>query len=267
MINRWLILVGVVLLLATTSSAQQLTGTVEGTVTDPQGAVIPGVKVVATHVETSTVYEGETSAVGQFAFASVRLGTYDIAAESDGFKRAVVTGVQVTVGGTTSVNLALEIGAVSEEITVTADMAQVIVNTVDAEISAVVDNRRVLELPLNGRNAVELTLQQAGVYFERSPDGQGNKLFVNGQRHNSLQITLDGVDTQDNFIKTSTIMVDQPLLAVAAENTQEFRVVTGLASAEYSQGGSHVSAVTRAGTNEFHGSLFWFNRNDAFSAN
>jgi hypothetical protein len=179
----------------------------------------------------------------------------------------VVTDVMVEVGGTASVNISMEVGAVTEEITVTAEAAQVVVNAVDAELGAVVDNRRVLELPLNGRNAVELALQQAGVYFERAADGQGNKFFVHGQRHRAINMTLDGIDTQDNFNRSSAIMIDQPLLAMASENVQEFRVITGNSSAEYSRGGAQISAVTRAGTNKFHGSVFWFNRNDAFSAN
>ena len=251
-----------------TLAAQQISGGIEGSVQDPQGAVIPGVKITATHVDTGSVYETQTSDIGQFAIPNVRLGTYHIAAEVEGFKRAVVEGVRVEVGGAASVLIPMEIGTTAEfQITVSAELAQMTINTVDAEISTVVDNRRVLELPLNGRNAVELAMQQAGVVFERSPDGQGDKLFVNGQRHRAIQMTLDGVDTQDNFTKSSATMVDQPLLPMAAENVQEFRVVTGLASAEYSRGGSHISAVTRSGTNEFHGSVFWFNRNDFFGAN
>ncbi len=197
----------------------------------------------------------------------MRLGEFDITAESDGFKRTTVEGVDAEVGGPASVVIEMELGAVTEEITVSADIAQMLVNTMDAEMGTVVDDRRVLELPLNGRNAVELALQQAGVFFEKSPDGQGDKLFINGQRHQAIQMTLDGVDIQDNLNKSSATMIDQPLLEIAAENVQEFRVVTGLASAEYAGGSAHVSAITRSGSNDFDGSVFWFNRNDAFSAN
>ncbi|MEE9183851.1 MAG: TonB-dependent receptor, partial [Acidimicrobiia bacterium] len=184
-----------------------------------------------------------------------------------GFGRGVVTDVRVEVGGTASVNITLEVGALEVETVVTADTAQQIINTVDAELSIVVDDKRVLELPLNGRNASELALLQAGVYYETTATGEGNKLIIHGQRHSSLNITLDGLDTQDNFNRASSIMINQPLIALSAENVQEFKVSTGNTSAEYSRGGAHISAVTRSGSNDWHGSLFYFHRNDVFSAN
>jgi hypothetical protein len=257
----------IMLLLVPAIQAQQLAGRIEGSVTDSHGALVPGAGVTATHEETNTVYRATTSQAGVFTLPNVRLGAYSLAAEAPGFRRSVVTDVQVEIGGTASVVIGLQVGAVQEEVTVSAEGSQAIVNTADAEIGAVVDNRRVLELPLDGRNAVELALQQAGVYFERSPDGQGDKLIVHGQRHRSVNTSLDGIDTQDNLNRASSTMVDQPLLPMAAENVQEFRVVTGLASAEYSRGGVQISGVTRSGTNRLRGSLFWFNRNDFFSAN
>ena len=254
-------------ILAGISSGQQLTGRIEGLVLDPRGGAIGSAAVSATHEGTNFEYRAETTPVGRFLIPNARLGTYRVSAEASGFRRSVVTGVAVEVGTTASLTMPLELGLVSEEITVTAETAQAIVNAIDAEIGATVDNRRVLELPLNGRNAVELAMQQAGVYFERNPDGQGDKLFIHGQRHRAINMTLDGIDTQDNYNRSSATMIDQPLLPMAAENVREFKVITGLSSAEYSRGASQISAVTRSGTNQFHGSVFWFNRNDAFSAN
>ena len=249
------------------AQAQTLTGGLQGRVEDPSGSVVPGASVTATHQETNTAYETTTNEVGRFVFPSVRLGLYDVAAASSGFSRVIVQDVLVQVGTTASVNLQLEIGPADFEVTVEGAAATADINLVDAELSAVVDERRVLELPLNGRNAVELAAQQAGVYFERAPDGQGDKLFINGQRHRAVNFTLDGIDTQDNMNRSAATMVDQPLLPLAAENVQEFKVVTGLGSAEYSRGGSQISAVTRAGTNDFHGSLFEFHRNTVLNAN
>ncbi len=248
-------------------AAQELTGRIEGVVMDETGAVIPGASVIATHVATNTVYRAKTSAIGTFVIPNVRLGRYTVAVEAPNFRRAVVRDAIVEVGQTADLNITLQVGELQEEVEITAGMAQEIVNTVDAELSTVVDERRVLELPLNGRNASHLAFLQAGVYFERSPDGQGNKLFVHGQRHRSINITLDGIDTQDNFNRASSIMLDQPLLALAAENVQEFQVVTGISSAEYSRGGAQITAVTRSGSNEFHGSIFEFHRNDVLNAN
>ena len=255
------------LLLTAGAYGQQLTGTLEGTVADQQRAVISNASVTAVHNETNARYKSDTNDAGRFRIPNARLGIYTVTTESQGFRRSIVTGVRVEVGSTSTLVIGLELGEIIIEVTVTAEAAQAVINTVDAELSTTVDNRRVLELPLNGRNAAELAMQQAGVYFERNADGQGDKFFVHGQRHRSIQISLDGIDTQDNYIKSSTIMIDQPLLVLAAENVREFKVVTGIASAEYSRGGAQISAVTRSGGNQFHGSLFAFNRNDAFSAN
>jgi hypothetical protein len=253
--------------LAFTLGAQQLGGRLEGVVSDPQGAVVPGARVVATHQETNTTYRATTSDTGVFVIPNVRLGRYTITVDAAGFRQAIVRDVLVEVGSTATVAITLQVGALQEAVTVTAEGAQAVINTVDAELSTVVDMRRVLELPLNGRNAAELALQQAGVHFERSPDGQGDKFFVHGQRHRAISMTLDGIDTQPNYNRASSTMLDQPLLAMTVENVQEFRVVTGLSSAEYGRGGAHITAVTRSGSNQFHGSVFWFNRNNFFSAN
>lgn len=248
-------------------SAQDLSGHIEGTVTDPQGAVIPGAEVTATHVDTNITYKATTSSVGRFNVPRARLGTYRITVESAGFKRGVVTGVTVEAGGTADVNVKLELGEVTQEVTVSAESAQEIINTTSAELGTTVDQQQVLELPLNGRNAAELAFLQAGTFYEKSSTGEGNKLIVHGQRHRATAFSLDGIDTQDNLNRASSVMVDQPILALSAENVQEFRVVTGISSAEFSRGGSQITAVTRAGSNNYHGSLFWFHRNDFFGAN
>lgn len=247
--------------------AQELAGGIEGTVMDTSKAVIPGASVTATHVATNTVYRATTTGVGRFTIPRVRLGRYTVVVEAPGFRRAVVTDVQVEVGGIADVNVTMEIGALAEELTVTAETTQEVINTVSAELAAVVSTQRVLELPLDGRNASHLILMQAGVYFERNPDGTGNKLIVHGQRHRALTITLDGIDTQDTYNRASSIMLDQPLIQLTAENVQEFRVVTGLGTAEFGRGGAHMMAVTKSGTNDIHGSAFWFHRNTILNAN
>jgi len=258
----------IVLLVPSLALAQaEVAGRITGVVQDPVGAVVPGAAVTATHLGTNTVYTATTNAAGRFTISGVRLGRYDLTVESSGFRRAVITGVHVEVGGTASVTIGLQLGAVTEEVVVTADDAQRIINTMDAELSTVVDDKRVLELPLNGRNATELALLQAGVDYETTSTGEGTKFFIHGQRHRSINITLDGLDTQDNFNRASSIMINQPLIAISSENVQEFKVATGNTSAEYSRGGAQISAVTRAGGNEWHGSLFYFHRNDALSAN
>src|SRR5687768_4019141 len=256
-----------VLLVRAPVAAQDISGQIKGTVVDPQGAVVPGANVTATHADTNTPYNATTNSEGTFVLPKVRLGRYTVAVEAARFRRTIVQDVIVEVGGIADINVTLQVGSISEHIEISAANAQEIINTTNAEIGTVVDDRRVLDLPLDGRNAAHLALLQPGVFFERSPDGQGDKLIVNGQRHRSLGITLDGVDTQDNLNRASSVMLDQPLLALAAENVQEFRVVTGIASAEFSRGGAQITAVTRAGTNQFHGSVFEFYRNTGLNAN
>ena len=248
-------------------SAQETSGQLKGTVVDAQGAVVAGATVSATHVATSADYQATTNSDGTFVFPGVRLGRYTVAVEAPGFRRTVVQDVNVEIGGIADLNVTMQVGNVSEQVDVTAGEAQEVINTTNAELGTVVDEKRLNELPLDGRNASHLALLQAGVFFERGPDGQGDKLIVNGQRHRSLGITLDGVDTQDNLNRASSVMLDQPLLALSVDNVQEFRVVTGIASAEFSRGGSQITAVTRSGTNNFHGSIFEFHRNTALNSN
>ncbi|MCI0661550.1 MAG: TonB-dependent receptor [Acidobacteria bacterium] len=258
---------GLILLSTFTVAAQELSGQIKGTVADSSGAAIPKANVIATHTETNTVYRSLTSDDGTFAIPNVRLGRYTIEVEAINFRRTIVRDIKVEVGGVAQLAIALQIGSVNDHVEVLASQAQEIINSTSAELGTVVDDRRVLELPLNGRNAAHLALLQAGVFFERTPDGEGDKLIVHGQRHRSLGITLDGIDTQDNLNRASSVMLDQSLLALPAENVQEFRVITGIASAEFSRGGAQIAAVTRAGTNRFRGSLFEFHRNTIFNAN
>ena len=262
----WIFLIAF-LMAPATALAQVTTGTINGTVKDEQGAVIPGAVVTATHTGTNTVYTATTRAVGTFTMPTVRLGRYRLAVESDGFRRGIVENVLVEVGQIATVNVSLQVGIITEEIIVTSDEAQQIINTSNAELSTVVDSERIANLPLDGRNATHLALMQAGVFFERTSTGQGDKLIVHGQRHRSLMITLDGNDTQDNFNRASSIMIDQPLIALNAENVQEFKISTGNTSAEFGRGGAHISAVTKAGSNDLHGAVYLYHRNDATSAN
>jgi hypothetical protein len=255
------------LLIANWLTAQNLSGTIEGKVSGPDGEIISGALVTATHAGTNTSYTAETTGVGRFAIPGVRLGGYVVSAEAQGFQRAAAEDVLVQVGGAATVLITLSAGEATFAATTSAGSAQPDLNLVNAELGGVADQRRVLALPLNGRNAVELALLQAGVDFERDNLGQGDKLFIHGQRHRAIQFTLDGIDTQDNLNRASTTMIDQPLLPMAAENVQEFRVITGLAPAEFGRGGAQITAVTRAGGNDLHGSLFEFHRNTVWNAN
>ena len=218
--RRMIAALAVALLWVGTAVAQELTGRIEGLVTDESKAVVPGAKVLARHVETNITYEATTGGEGRFVIPQVRLGAFTVTVEAPGFKRAVVQDVVVRVGTTSDIHVTLQIGEVQQEVTVTADVTQEIVDTTSAGLGAVVDNRQVIELPLNGRNATELIFLQPGTYYEADADGMGDKIFVHGQRHSSLNFSLDGIDTQDNLNRASTVLVNQPLLNMTAENVQ-----------------------------------------------
>ncbi len=267
--SRLLVFNGFLLLLflSVPVAAQELNGQMRGTVLDAQGAVIAGAQVTATHVATNTVYNATSTGSGAFTIPNVRLGLYNVTAEATGFRRTLVQNVSIETGQIADVKITLQVGATQDEVTVSAEAAQEILNQSNGELSTVVDEKRVLELPLNGRNASHLLLMQAGVYFERDADGQGDKLLIHGRSHRALSISLDGMDTQDNALRASSVMLDQPLIQLTAENVQEFKVITGLGTAENGRGGAHISAVTRAGGNQFHGAASWFHRNTVFNAN
>ena len=264
---RLLCMLLAVLALGRPAYAQNLTGQIDGRVRDESGGTIPNARITAVHQGTNRTHEAFTSDAGRFSIPNAPLGLYRIEAEAEGFQRVAVADIAVEVGSVATVSLELPVGVASFSVTVETEQAQSSINLVDSEIGEVVDNTQILELPLNGRNAVELALQQAGVYYERTNQGQGDKFFVHGQRHRAVNFTLDGIDTQDNLNRASSTLIDLPLVPMAAENVQEFRVVTGLASAEFSRGGAQVTAVTRSGSNDLHGSLFHFHRNTVLNAN
>jgi hypothetical protein len=160
----------------------------------------------------------------------------------------------------------LEVGSMREELTVTADDAQVTINNSNSEVGEVVDRQKILELPLDGRNPFELTALQAGVQTKTGADGEVNSFSINGNRTVANNLTVDGVNASDNFLKTPA-NITLGVIPVSVESIAEFRVTTSLPSAEFGRGSAQINAVTASGTNKFRGSIFEFHRNTAFNAN
>jgi hypothetical protein len=246
--------------------AQSVRGRIEGTVKDPQGQIVPNVALTIINIGTGETLQATSSEEGVFVVAEVKPGTYQITAEGTGFKKVSVEGVIVQVATVSNVNIELQVGNVNEQVTVNADQAQEVINTTNPEVGDVIDRQRILDLPLDGRNPFELTALQAGVQTKTGSDGEVTRFSINGNRTVANNLTVDGVNASDNFLKTPA-NITLGVIPVSVESIGEFRVTTSLPSAEFGRGTAQINAVTASGTNKFRGSLFEFHRNTVFNAN
>ncbi|RPJ80757.1 MAG: carboxypeptidase regulatory-like domain-containing protein, partial [Acidobacteria bacterium] len=260
--SYWLAL-AVVLVFASliTVSAQVLTTQVTGRVIDQTGGVLPGVTVTLTNLATNVAATAVTNDDGGYTFPQVSPGSYRVSTEYPGFKRAAVEPVRVEVRVPATVDLTMEVGGVTEEVVVTGSQGQAVINTVNAEINTIVNRAQIEELPLNGRDVTQLALMQAGV---TGSSEIAREASVNGMRGSFNNLTLDGVNNQDNFIRTDAFFGVIPL---RESFVQEFNLTTSNADVDAGTGGSQTLMVTRSGSNDFHGQLFYYHRNDALNAN
>lgn len=235
-----------------------VTGTILGVVTDSSGAVIQGVRVAATHLDMNLVQETTTDATGQYRILSLPVGPYKVEATFPGFQTFVATGVVLTVNEQRRVDIALRVGATAQETTVSATALQV--ETTSTQLGDVVDERKIRELPLNGRSFVDLLGLQPGV----APTGTRNEgpgtVSVNGQRENSNGFLVNGGDVSGGANFEAGI---QPNL----DSIQEFRLLTNSFDAEYGRfSGGVMNTITKSGANRLHGTAFEFLRNDDMDA-
>jgi hypothetical protein len=233
------------------------TGNLTGTIADSSG-VIPGATVVLRDNQTGREKTVVSSSDGAFNFPQLEVGLYTVTVKSPGHKTRTYTDVKVDVGQTYTLTATLEAGDISEVVTVAGGAD--IVNSANGEISTTVTGRQIVELPLNGRNPLSLVLLQAG-----TSSNANNSTTINGQRSSFTNITRDGVNVQDNFIRTNAVdfLPDRPNI----DDTGEFTIVTQNAGADLGYGASQVQLVTPRGTSSFHGALYEYNRNSKFSAN
>jgi hypothetical protein len=233
-------------------------GTITGTVMDSQGAVIVGTKVTATEVLTQTVSSTVTNSDGYYTIPYLAPGTYNITAETSGFKASTVSGVHLTVNLATTVNLTLAVGNVSTEITVQANAIQL--ETENSELGETFNRAPILDLPQMGRNAYALDALAPAVIPEETT-ANPLQAEINGGMANTANLLLDG-GTQVN---SST---GDPAITPPAESVGSFKLITNNFSAEYGMsGGGILTATTMAGTNVFHGSAYEYVRNTLFNAN
>ncbi len=253
-------------LLAGVALAQSPLGTITGTITDAQQARVPGVEVEAKNVGTGISYRATSSADGTYVITNLPVGKYELSASAPGFKSFRRTDITVEVAQRLRLDITLELGAVTETITVTGEVSRV--QTEQSALGTVVERQRIEQLPLNGRHVFNLVKLVAGVRpIDRSADGFGE---ITNQGFS--QITFNGGPVYANqfFIDggMNTVPVHNEISVVPmTDAVEEFKVETNALKAEFGQtSGGVVNVATKAGTNELHGSLYEFFRNDALDA-
>ena len=246
--------------------AQVDTGSITGTVTDASGAVVGGAKVTLTNEGTGASLTVNTGSDGTYTFSPVRIGSYKIDASAQGFKTVSQSNLVVNVNASVLVNLKLPTGSVSETVEVTTSIP--VLQTQDASVGQVMDSRSVNDLPLNGRNFTFLAQLSAGVNSPQA-DTRGNAstgaFSANGFRPAQNNYMLDGIDNNSDtvdFLNGTNFVVLPPVDAI-----QEFKVQTTDFSAEFGRSGAAVlNATIKSGTNQFHGDVWEFFRNDKLDA-
>ena len=251
---------------ANAALAQIVSGAIVGTAVDSSGAVAPKVEISVTSEQTGNARTTTTDSSGYFALPQLSPGLYRLTAVAAGFKKYEVSGITLLVDETVRVDVRLEVGAINQEIQVTAATAQVESET--SSLGQVIDRERIVELPLNGRNFMQLANISAGVvpaYNARSAtitnqSGRADlAVHVSGGRGDSNSFLIDGVETRSSWFNSPSV-----LLSVDA--VQEFKIEKNLFSAEYGQGSGLVSLVSKSGGNDLHGSAYEFLRNDHLDA-
>jgi hypothetical protein len=238
------------------------TGTILGTVTDSTGAVIPNVKVTVTNTATNLPFVTRTSSSGDYLAPSLIPGSYSVAGEIQGFQKSITTGLTLTVDQSLRVNISLKPGAVTTTLSVTGQAVSLDTDT--ASLSQLMSGHQVDDLPLNGRNFMQLLLVGAGAVTVGGEQGtmrqgEGDAVSVNGGRPEGNNYTLDGLVNTDQALVTPAVILSQDAI-------QEFKVESGTYSAEYGFSASQINIVSRGGTNSLHGAVFEFNRNNAYDA-
>src|SRR5437660_3764311 len=241
--------------------AQVSTSTITGMVTDPSGAAVPGAKVTAKNEATGVTYQMNSTSGGNYAFSSVIPGQYTITVSKAGFKNFTSVRNVLTVAVPLVVDARLQIGTGSETIEVQSSYERI--ETTSAQVSDIVPEKEVRNLPLNGRNPLTLLTLEPGV-VQRTNNSAGSDTHVFGSRDRAHNVTIDGIDANQSTVPNP--QSNSPRLTPA--NVQEFRVVTLDATAELGRNsGANVILATRPGANAYHGDAYWFHRNTVLNAN
>jgi hypothetical protein len=262
-IKRLLLIIALSALYATAQNSGEITGTVS----DSSGAVVSGATVTVTNTGTNQARKVTTSAAGNYSVPYLNPGIYDVTAENPGFKLDSRKGVQVEVGATARVDFTMQVGEISQQVEVTGGAP--LVDTDDAAIGAVIENKSIVELPLNGRNYLSLVALSPNVAVEAGTPSQETTyqgglrstmaFNISGMRTEFSHFTLDGVENTDPNWNS---YIFQP----SVDALQEFKAQSGIYSAEFGRNVSQITGTTKSGTNQFHGTLFDFLRNSDMDA-
>src|SRR5262245_1488911 len=253
--------VSIILVFCFAIFAQTGTSSITGTIIDTSGAVVPGATVTAKNEATGVTYTQTTTDSGLYSFSSLPVGNYTITVEKQGFKTLLKTNNALQVGEPLVVDGSLEVGSVSETVTVQSGAEQL--QTANATIGNVVEQKAIEALPLNGRNPLTLLLLEPGV-VQRSAGGAGSGVHVNGARDRAYNVTIDGIEANESSVPNPV----SNLYRITPDNIQEYKVTTNNATAEEGRNsGASISIATRSGTSEFHGTGYLFIRNEALNSN
>ena len=252
------------------AAPQASTATLSGTAVDTQGAVIAGVEIAVTNIQTSLRRESVTDKAGYFVVPLLPPGRYEVTAQRQGFSTLQITNVILRVNDQLALTVELQVGQIKESVTVERTA---LIQTESAAVSTVVDHRFVENLPLNGRSFGSLIELVPGTVLTKSGEGQ---FSINGQRANANYFTVDGVSANFGILGYQYLAGTIPAFTVlgglnnlvSVDALQEFRVQTSTYDAEFGRmPGAQVSVITRSGTNQYHGNVFNYFRNDALDAN
>lgn len=240
-------------------AAQYGRGTILGTVTDTSGAVVPGVKITARNLDTNEERELVTGSEGGYQFNALLSGKYTIRSSGARFKTATVDSVELRVNSQTRVDVVMQLGVVSETVSVQSTVPQLQTNT--AAMGTVVDNRTMIQLPLNARNFYDLVALTPGAVKVRGTSSvmDERSIEIGGVRNTSTNAMVDGVDF-------SIGNINNPAIALSLDALDEFKVQTNFMDASYGYGAAGIDMVTKRGTNRYHGVLYDYVRNRAFQA-
>jgi Carboxypeptidase regulatory-like domain len=243
---------------ASPGRAQQFTGTIQGIVQDATGAVVPGAEVSVINVGTNEVRHVTTDRGGAYVAPQLKPGIYRVVVELNGFKTATVDQIKLDVQQIRGVDVRLDIGGTSESVMVVATAAPV--EKVSSTVSQTIENKRIVDLPLNGRNPFSLVNLSPGVI-----PAPGSSPFISGGRNATSEVTIDGIS---NVNVENNVSILDLNYTPSVDAVQEFSVQTNAVSAEFGRlGGGVINLITKSGTNQFHGTAFEFLRDSALDAN
>jgi Carboxypeptidase regulatory-like domain len=239
-----------------------VTGSILGTVTDSSSAIIQGVRLTATNLDLNLVKETSTNESGQYRFLALPVGRYKIEASFAGFRNFVQTGIVLSVNDQRRVDVVLQVGEAHQEVSVSTEALQV--ESTNTQLGDVIEQKKIMELPLNGRGYIELLGLQPGVAPGGPNGGTRNEgagtVSVNGQRENSNGFLVNGGDVSG--VGNFEAQIQPNLDAV-----REFRLITNNFDAEYGRfSGGMMNTITKSGSNSIHGTVFEFLRNDVLDA-